>query len=176
MHLRMVAHQLFHGIKVVQAAWPEALVVPCVLANGNGQPDAVQFHYLLRPRRGKVALFVEDVVERQQALVLLEQHTATIQQNGGVDGRLAIPAAGIRCRNSRLAALTPGRQRHARQHGGRQVAGSLGEFTDGRAAAGQKAGFLKEIGRRVTADHQLGKDREPRALSGRAAGDRDNLF
>jgi len=57
---------------------------------------------------GKVALFVEDVVDGSRRLCCsssIRPHPA----ERGVDGWLAIPAAGIRCRNSRLAALTPGR-------------------------------------------------------------------
>ena len=114
------------------------------------------------PRRSEVALFVEDIVEGQQALVLFEEQAATIEQNGGVDGRLSTLAL---CQQS-----------HARQHGGRQLAGGRGKFIDGGAAAGQKAGLFQKVGRGVTAKGQLGKDGKPRALSGGAAADSDNFF
>jgi len=62
-----------------------------------------------------------------------------------------------------LAALTPAAA-HARQHGGRQVASSSASSpTAERQRA--RSSLFKEIGRRVTADHQFGKDREPRAWS-----------
>ena len=81
---------------------------------------------------------------------------------GGVDGGLA----GIRrCR-----------QRYAGEDGRGQVASGRGQFIDGCAAAGEKAGLLKEVGRRIAADGQLGKDGEPRALVGGAPADVNNFF
>ena len=112
--------------------------------------------------RREVALLVEDVVKRQQALVLFEQQRPP-------SSRTAAFTAGL--------PLSPsGRQGHARQHGGRQIARGRGQFLDGGAAAGQKTGLFKEVGRRVAADDQLGEDRQPRALSGRAAAGSDDLF
>ena len=159
---RLLAHQLFNRIDGVEAARPEVLVVPCILADGNGQPQAVQLDHFLRLRRGKVALLVKDVVEGQEALVLFEKNAAAIQQNGGVDGW--------------LSAFILGSQGYTRQHGGRQIASGLGQLIDGRAAASQETGLFQEVGGRVTAEGQLGKDGEPRALRGRAAAERDNLL
>ena len=94
--------------------------------------------------------------------MLFEQQAPAIQQNRGVHGR--------------LAALAVRRQRHARQHGGGQLAGGRGQLIDGRAAAGQKAGLFKKVGRRIAADGQFGKDREPRAQRGGAPAGGNNLF
>ena len=140
----MLAHQLFHRIHRVEPPRPEVLVVPGILADGNGQPDAVQFHHLLRPRRRKVALLIENVVKRQQTLVLFEKKPAAIQQNGGI--------------HRRLAAFATGRQRHPRQNRGRKLARSSGQLIDGCPAASQKARFLKKVGRGIATDCQLGKN------------------
>ncbi len=81
----MLAHQLFHGIDRVEPARPEVLVVPGVLADGDGQANAVEFDHFLRAGGRKVALLVEDVVKGQQALVLLEQQTAAVEEDGGIE-------------------------------------------------------------------------------------------
>jgi hypothetical protein len=159
-HGGLLAHQLLHGIDGVEGTRPEIFVVPSVLADGDGQPDAVQFDYLLRPRRGKVALLIEDVVERQQALVLFKEQTASIEQNGGVYGRLA----------------TFDRQGHACEHGCRQIPSGGGQLIDSGAAASEKAGLFEKVGRRITANDQFGKDGETRALGcGATAGRNDFL-
>ena len=160
-HGGMLAHQLFHGIDGVEAARPEVLVVPGVLADGDGQAHAVQFDHLLGAGGRKVALLVEDIVEGQQALVLLEQ-------------QLAADRAGRR--HSRPAC-------RARPSAGRatpastavdNAAGGGGQLIDGRAAAGQEAWLLKEVGRGIAADGQFGEDGKARAQrSGAAAGGND---
>ena len=86
---------------------------------------------------------------------------AAIEQDGGVDGGLA------GCRGS-AGKATPARTR------GGQVARGLGELIDGRAAAGEKAGLLKEVGGRIAADGEFGEDGEARAqVRGAAAGGND---
>ena len=94
MHGGLLAHQLFDRIDGVQAALPEVLVVPGVLADGDGQPQAVQLDHLLRPRRGEVALLVEDIVEGQQPLVLFEQQAAAIEQNAALTAGFTDSATG----------------------------------------------------------------------------------
>ena len=69
----ILAHELFHGIDRVEAARPEVLVVPCVLADGDGKADAFEVDHLLRRGGREVALLIEDIVKRQEALVLLEE-------------------------------------------------------------------------------------------------------
>ena len=160
MHRGLLAHQIFHRVDIVQAARPEVLVVPGVLADGDGQPHSVQFDHLLRTRGRKVTLLVEDVVERQQPLVLLQQQTPSVQQNGGIDGWL----------------FTLRWQCHSCQHGGGQSGGRSGQLIDRRAATGQKAGLLQKIGGRVAANNQFGKDRQPCAQSRGAAADGNDFF
>ncbi len=105
MHGRVLAHQLFHRIDFVEPPLPEVLVVPGVFADGDRQPHAVQLDHLLPLCRREVTLLVEDVVERQQPLVLLEHEVALVQQNSRIHGR--------------LARATLSRQRHAGQNRGR---------------------------------------------------------
>ena len=137
----MLAHELFDGIDRIQAPRPEVLVVPGVFADGDGQPYAVQLHHLLLLGALKVALFVEDVVEGQEALVLLEQQQAVIEQDGGV--------------HRWLAAFTARLERDSREHGGGQLPGGRGQLIDGRSAASEKAGLFKEVGGRIAADGKL---------------------
>ena len=47
MQRRMLAHKLFHGIDSVEPAPPEVLVVPGILADGDGEANAVRFNHLL---------------------------------------------------------------------------------------------------------------------------------
>jgi hypothetical protein len=152
---RLLAHQLFHGIDGIEAALPEVLVVPGILTDGDGEAHTVEFDHPLRFGRQEVALLVKDVVEGQKPLVLFDGQLALVEEDGGVEGW--------------LPAISAGRQRHAGQNGRGKIARGRGEFVDGRAATGQEAGLLEEIGGRVTADGKLGKDGEARATIRRAA-------
>ena len=162
MHGGLLAHQFFNGVDLVESPRPEVLVVPCVLADGHREPDAVQLYHLLGPGGSEVSLLVEDVVEGQQPLVLFEQQAPAIQQHGGVHGRLAT-----------LAVRSQG---HAGQHCGWQLAGGRGQLIDRQAAAGEKAGLFKKVCWRIAAEHQLGEDGQPSAQPGRPPADGDNSF
>ena len=78
-HRRMLRHDLLHRVDGVETPRPEILVVPRVFADGDAQAHAVKLNHLLRTSRREVALFIEDVVERQQALVLFQQQLSAIQ-------------------------------------------------------------------------------------------------
>ena len=158
----LLAHQLFHGIDGVEAARPEVLVVPRVLADGDGKANAVELDHLLGFSRREVPLLVEDVVKGQEPLVLLEEQLALVEEDGGVEGRFAI--------------LAVGRKGDAGKHGNGQFARCRSQFVHGRSAAGQEAGFLKEVGGRIAADGELGKDRKARALFRRAAAGGNDLL
>ncbi len=145
----LLAHQLFHGIDGVEAARPEVLVVPRVLANGDGKANAVELDHLLGFGRREVTLLVKDVVKRQEPLVLFEKQLAFVEKNGGVEGWLSV--------------LSVRRKGDAGEHGYRQLARRHGQFVHGRSAPHQEAGFLKEVGGRIAADGELGEDREARA-------------
>ena len=125
----ILAHELFHGIDGVEAARPEVLVVPGVLADGDGEANAFEFDHLLRAGWREVALLIEDVVKGQEPLVLFEEQLAAVDEDGGVEGRLAVFAAGG--------------QGHARQDGSGQVArGGASSSTAVRQRA-RKLGFSR---------------------------------
>ena len=89
--------------------------------------------------------------------MLFEEQLAAVEEDGGVEGRFAILAAG--------------RQSHAGQDGGGQLARGGGQLVDRGTAAGEEAGFFKEVGGRIAADGELGEDGKARALiRGAAAG------
>ena len=158
----VLAHQLFQRIEGVEAARPEILIVPRILADGDGEPQTIELDDLLPARGQKVALFVEYVVEGQQALVLFEQDLASVEEDGGVDGRLA----GIGRRG----------QRDACDHSGGQLLRGCGKFVDGSAAAREKTWFFEEVGGGIAADGQLGKNHKAGALTGGAPGNSDDFF
>jgi len=141
---------------------PETLVVPGVLANAYAQADAVELNHSLLLCRGKITLLVEYVVKRQQPLVLLKEELPAIQENRGVDGRLAA---------SRLRG-----QGYARNHRRGQLRCSRRQFIHCRAAAGKEAGLLKKVGGRIAADGQLGEYGQPDALRGGPPAGGNNLF
>ena len=159
---RILAHQLFQRIEGVETARPEVLVVPGIFADGDGEAQTVEFDDLLAAGGQEVALLIEDVVEGQQPLVLFKQDHALVEQDCGVHGR--------------LAGVGRGGQRHACDNGGGKIARGGGEFIDGLAAASEEARFLKEVGGGIAADRQLGKDSEPSALVGGAAGEPREFF
>ena len=149
MQRRVLAHELFDGIDGVEATRPEVLVVPGVLADGDGEPSSVELDDLLRSGRRKVALLIENVIERQQPLVLFKKQVAAVDEYGGVKCWFAV--------------FAPGGQSYASQNGCRQVARGGSKLVDRRPAARQKAGLLEQICRRIAADGKLGKHGEASA-------------
>ncbi len=69
-----------------------------------------------------------------------------------------------------------GWQRHSRQDGGRQIPSGGGELGDCRAATGEEAGLLKEVGWRIAADGEFREDGEARTPIRGAAADSDDLL
>src|SRR6185437_15022124 len=94
--------------------------------------------------------------------VLLEQDVTGVNENRGIDGRLAGAAA---CS-----------QRDAGEDRRGQIARSRRQLVDSTAAAGEKAGLFEEIGGRIATDDQFGEDDKARAMSGGAVGGLENLF
>ena len=158
----ILLHQLFHRIDFVQPPRPEVFVVPGVFANRNREAYAVEFHHPLAARRGKVALLVKDVVKGQQPFVLLQKQPPPIQQDCRIHGRLSAAAGG--------------RQRNSNDDCGGQTARHRSQLIDGRSAADKKAWFLKKIRRRIAADGEFGKDREPCSCFSCAATCGNNFF
>ena len=162
MQRRVLAHQLFNGIDRIEPPRPEVLVVPRVFADGNGQPHSIEFHHPLFARGCKVTLLVENVVERQQPLVLLQQQSPAIQQHG--------------CIHCRLAASRLGRKSHTGQNRRGKIDRCGGQLVNRSAAARQEARFFKEVRGRIAAHRQLGKHSEARALPGGTSAGCDDFF
>ena len=93
--------------------------------------------------------------------MLLEQNLSLVEEDGGVDGW--------------LAALSRGWQGNTNQDGRGEIACGLGKLVDDLAAASQETGFLKKIGRRITANGKLGEDSQPRTGLGRLTAKVQNL-
>ena len=73
------------GSLVIAPPLPEIAVVPDVFADADAQAPAVQFQNLRPAGRLEVAVFVEDVVGRQQRLVKGRPHRAVAQQHRAVE-------------------------------------------------------------------------------------------
>ncbi len=129
---------------------------------GNGKAHIVEFDDPLLAGRQEVALLVEDVVERQQALVLFEKDFTPIKQNRGIHGRLAGVGWSGQC--------------DASDKRGGQFTRGLGKFIHSLTAAGEKARFLKKVGGRISADGQFREDGKSCALVGGATGKGKNFF
>ena len=146
-------HQFVDRVHGVEAARPEALVVPCVLADGDGQRLAVQQGQGLMFGRLKVALLVEDVVERQQHLLLHEAHPPAGEQRGNIARVLPFVWPAIH---------RAGGEDRAAQN--RRAIGGVGRNLIQRLSrAVQKRPLLQQVGRRVSADGEFRKHRQLRA-------------
>ena len=112
---RILPHQLQHGVDFVQAPRPEVFVVPCIFANSYGEAYAIELDHLLLLRGGKVALLVKDIVEGQEALVLLKQDVTGIATPASI-------AVG-RSREAAASSSTAPRQRARKRGFSRRSAG-----------------------------------------------------
>ena len=126
------------------------------------QPHPVELNHFLRMGRREISLLVEHIVERQQALVLLQQKLSFIQQHRGIHRRFP----------------RPGRrgQRHSGKNRRWQLARGRGQLVDCGAAAGKKARLLQKVGRRIAADGEFRENRQPRTLFRSPPAHRDDLF
>ena len=66
---------------------PEIAIVPDVLADGHSQGPIPQAQYLVVGRRFEIAVLVENIVSRQEALVETIQHLSSRQERGTVEQR-----------------------------------------------------------------------------------------
>ena len=69
------------GIVVIAAPLPEVAIVPDVFADADAQPTAADIERLRTVERLEVAVFVEDVVGRQQRLAEPRADLAALQQD-----------------------------------------------------------------------------------------------
>ena len=147
--------EFIHRVPPVQRPFPELLVVPGVLADGEGNGQAADFDHRLLFGGTEVARLVEDVVGRQQHLVLAEDDAPAFEHGGGVGGGLA-----------GLGVAAPHEAADNRE---RQVRGVARELVEGFLGASEEAGFLDEVARGVAVQDEFREDGEPGATRGRAA-------
>jgi hypothetical protein len=83
--LRACLRQRFDGVLMVTPALPEIPVVPDVLTDADAQAESVQLQDSRRAPRLEVAIFVENVIGRQQALVKHRSRASVIQQDRAVE-------------------------------------------------------------------------------------------
>ena len=161
---RMLAHQFFHGIDLVEPARPEVLVVPGILTDGDGQANPVQLNHLLRLRRAR------NSAARQRRRRRAAAACAAREAGGPGPEEQRRSQAGLPGPRRPAGSATPASTAVDRLARGRS------QFVHCPAATGEKAGLLKKVGWRIAADSQLGKDRQTRAQRGRPAGWRPRFF
>ncbi len=151
--------EVLDRILAVEAALPELLVVPGVLADGEGDLVAAEIEECLALGGQEVAGLVEDVVSGQQHLRLREEDAAALDDGGAVGGAFAgggPRAAGV-----------------SADDGGRERGGFGGEPRELLFGPFEKSWFFDEVARRVAVDGELGEDGDVRALAGCFAGRTD---
>ncbi len=136
------AHQLLHRVDGIQAAGPEQLIVPGIFADGEGEALVRQGVELLTLSGSKIALLVENIVERQKPFGLDELHPAVAQQRSRIhhlftrSGRSGGDVTADDC------------QRPAGGRGG-------GNLSNGLPGSCHKRRFVQKIGGRIAANRQL---------------------
>ena len=86
--------EFLHGVALIEPAVPKRLIVPGVFANGDRDRSNSQRGEFLAFGRTEVALLVEDVVVRQQHLMLAEGDLAALEHGGSVPDPLAFVEVG----------------------------------------------------------------------------------
>ena len=81
---RALRNQLLDGIAAIETFRPEILVVPDVLANRDAQLASIELKWRKNFGRFKIAVLVENVVGRQQALVRAPDGFSVLQNGGGI--------------------------------------------------------------------------------------------
>ena len=157
------AHQLFDRVDGIEAAGPEALIVPGIFADGEGQALVSQAVQVLDLCGSKIALLVEDVVEGQKPFGLDELHHPIAQQ---------------RSRIGYLLARSRGRCGDVAADDGQWVAAGRcgGNLRDGLRGPRHKGWLIQKIGRRVTANCQLREHDNVRLGCGSLPGELDDFL
>src|SRR5664279_5094407 len=82
------SNQVFHRIDAIQAAVPEVLVIPRILADGEGEWGSVDRDEHLLVSRREVARLVKHVIRRQKPLGLEGCNLSVAKQGGRIQNRL----------------------------------------------------------------------------------------
>ena len=136
--------QVFDGIDAVEAAVPEILVVPGILADGKRTRGAGQTQQRLAVSRGEVAHLVENVIGGQEALGLDGGNLAVAQHGGRVQDMLA--GAGM-----------SGGDNTANH---RDASGLAGDFFSRFAISFDEPRTINQVARRITTDAQFREENE----------------
>ena len=147
---RPLAHEFVDGVDRVKQARPETLVVPGVLADGDGERLAVEQSEGLARGGFEITLLVEDVVEREQHFLLDKRDFAPGEQRGDIAGVLA---------DGGMAIGGDGWQGNTAEDG-RAGGGGGGNLIERFLRAGEEGGLFEEVGWRVAADGEFREDDE----------------
>ncbi len=145
---RPLAHEVVDGVDGVEEARPESLVVPGVLADGDGERAVVVQGEGLALGGLEVTLLVEDVVEGQQHLLLGEGDLTVGEQRGDVARAFA----------GRLASGRRGDGQSGADQQGRVEGCGVGERGQRLLRARKEGGFFEEVRGRIAADGELRED------------------
>ena len=121
------------GIAGVERALPELLVVPGVLADGDGEALVAGGEQVLMIGGDEVAVFVEDVVGGEEGFGLAEDDFATPDDGGGIGGAFAGGLVGA----SDVAG----------EDGDGEAGGFGGELLDSLLGAEEEAGLFDQVAR-----------------------------
>ena len=135
------------GIAAIQPFRPEILVVPDVLANRDAQLVSVELERRDVFGRFKIAVFVKNVVSRQQAFVRAPDDFPVLQDGGGIAER-ASGTVGV------LVHITDAK---------RNFANAFGRFRQGGEIGVNEIRAQQQIARRVAAQKQFRREDEFRA-------------
>ena len=153
-----LAHEFVDRVDGVEAARPEALVIPRVLADGDGEGLAVEHGEGLVGGGLEVTLLVEDVVEGEQHFLLEEGDAAVGEEGGDVARMLACGWVAF------------GGEGDAAENCGAAGGGGCDLF-ERLLGAGEEGGFFEEVGGRVAADGEFGEDYKVGGLGGGTRGE-----
>lgn len=144
-----LGRELAGGIDAaIELTRAEGGVRPDIFADGDANAAAGVFDDERAGGGFEVAVFVEDIVGRQEALVGGGDDLAAMNEGGGVE-RGPAGAGGVSLDR-------------ADERG--DVADVRGDFAEGVFAIGNEAAFEEQVARRVAADDELGEDDEFGAL------------
>ncbi len=137
---------LVDGIFAIDSAPHHGVMGPKVLANSDGDLSAIAVPEFDFGSRLEVTAFVEDIVGRKQALGLAENNAAVLEDTRDVHRALAL-LGGIR------RDVADGERAFLSLRGGCQ-------FVDGAFVPFEHLGTLHQIVRRITADPELGRNKQ----------------
>jgi hypothetical protein len=136
--------QFIDGIALIEALFPEILVVPGIFANGERDRVGTEVEEVLPVGGAEVALLVEDVVIGQQHFALAEMDVAALEDDGGVPDALAI--------------VSFDGFDGAANDGDAERGGGGGEFLNFEFGLFEEGGAIEEVLRRVADESEFGED------------------